>query len=212
MDRQRGHLTTKSHTSAITRLKILSMGDSNSGKSCLVKRYCEGRFILEYVATIGIDFGVKAIQCNDKEIKVNFWDVGGDPLYFDIRNEFYKDTHGAMLTIDVSSRIGFENIETWITELRDYANTNVVLYLVATKTDIQPRLVETSECESKAKEIGAKYFETSSLTGQGVSEMFDDLFKSSLLVHFPTENSPNPLNINAAHVVSSDPLTVAAVK
>lgn len=91
------------------------MGDAKVGKSCIIKRYCEERFLEEYVATIGIDFGVKSFQTHLEEgilavvsrrhltcsssgaiVKINFWDVGGDAIYFDIRNEFYKDIHAGM--------------------------------------------------------------------------------------------------------------------
>ncbi|KAL2919818.1 hypothetical protein HK105_200735 [Polyrhizophydium stewartii] len=183
MNRQRGHLGTKAAVGFIKRLKILSMGDPGVGKSCLIKRYCEGRFVPEYVTTIGIDFGVKTVKYETDEFKVNFWDVGGDPIYFDIRNEFYKDTHGTMLVVDVSSRRSFESIERWMTELRSYANTNVVMFLVANKIDVQPRVVSTTECESVAHKIGAKYFETSAVTGEGVADMFDRLFLSAAAIH-----------------------------
>ncbi|KAH9247310.1 hypothetical protein BASA81_015112 [Batrachochytrium salamandrivorans] len=200
MNRQRGHLGTKVTAGKITRLKILSMGDPGSGKSCLIKRYCEGRFVTDYVTTIGIDFGVKGVRYDADEIKVNFWDVGGDPIYFDIRNEFYKDTHGAMLVVDVSTRIGFDNIGKWMSEMHSYANTNVILFLVASKTDIQPRMVESLECEAMAREIGAKYFETSAATGDGVIEMFDSLFQSSKSIHFPLGQSLNSSNTSTSNI------------
>eukprot|EP00842_Homolaphlyctis_polyrhiza_P002401 jgi/Hompol1/3161/HPOL_006375-RA len=172
------------------RLKILSLGDPGSGKSCLIKRYCESRFVPEYVATIGIDYGVKTVKYDVEEIKVNFWDVGGDAVYFDVRNEFYKDTHGVMLVMDVSTHSSLEHIEKWIAELKGYANSNVVLFLVANKIDIIPRMVSTVEGEAMAQNIGAKYFETSAATGEGVADMFDRLFMSASAMHFPVLPAP----------------------
>ena len=87
----------------VRRIKVLSMGNAGVGKSCLIKRYCEEKYSNEYVATIGIDYGVKTVKYSTEDskrfnlVKVNFWDIGGDPVYFDIRNEFYKDTHGVNL-------------------------------------------------------------------------------------------------------------------
>ncbi|KAJ1339888.1 hypothetical protein BSLG_005423 [Batrachochytrium salamandrivorans] len=145
-----------------------------------------------------------------EDIKVNFWDVGGDPIYFDIRNEFYKDTHGAMLVVDVSTRIGFDNIGKWMSEMHSYANTNVILFLVASKTDIQPRMVESLECEAMAREIGAKYFETSAATGDGVIEMFDSLFQSSKSIHFPLGQSLNSSNTSTSNIAIDMSVTLSA--
>jgi hypothetical protein len=124
---------------AYVRIKILSMGPSgntlisfcsrpcalgagegNVGKSCLIKRYCEGKvcaailagvappahdqfrivssqFVSKYISTIGVDFGVKPVMVDDVEVKVNFWDLSGHPEFFQVRNEFYKDTQAVRL-------------------------------------------------------------------------------------------------------------------
>uniref|UniRef100_A0A7S3DBW3 Uncharacterized protein n=1 Tax=Palpitomonas bilix TaxID=652834 RepID=A0A7S3DBW3_9EUKA len=76
------------------RMKVVSMGDAAVGKSCLIKRYCERRFVSKYITTIGVDFGVKPAEVKGREVKVNFWDLAGPKEYFDVRNEFYKDSQG----------------------------------------------------------------------------------------------------------------------
>ncbi|KAJ3326759.1 DnaJ sub C member 27 [Blyttiomyces sp. JEL0837] len=179
MDREIGHLRrTVQTTSAATRIKILSMGEPAAGKSCLIKRYCEGRFIPEYISTIGIDYGVKTIAIDDKEVKVNFWDVAGDPVYFEIRNEFYKDTHGAILVFDVTNRKSFEELDKWMEELSNFYTNEVTILLVANKIDLAPRVVSTKEGQNYANKMKFRYFETSACTGEGVQEVFDHLFIS----------------------------------
>ena len=75
------------------RVKVTSMGEGGAGKSCLIKRYCEGKFVRRYISTIGVDYGVKPVQRKGgKTVKVNFWDLSGHPEFFEVRNEFYKDT------------------------------------------------------------------------------------------------------------------------
>lgn len=59
---------------------------------CVIKRFCEEKFVSKYISTIGIDYGVKPIAVCGKEVRVNFWDLSGHPEFFDVRNEFYKDT------------------------------------------------------------------------------------------------------------------------
>ena len=70
----------------------------------------------KYIATIGVDFGVRSVEIDSTEVKVNFWDISGHPEFFDVRNEFYKDTQGAILVYDVSSKRSFESLDGWLKE------------------------------------------------------------------------------------------------
>merc|ERR1711865_1125085 len=90
----------------ILRVKVISMGESGVGKSCIIKRYCEEQFVSRYISTIGVDFGVKNVKLKEGvEAKVNFWDLAGAAEFFEVRNEFYKDTQGAILVFDVSKKM-----------------------------------------------------------------------------------------------------------
>jgi DnaJ homolog subfamily C member 27 len=169
---------------APTRIKVLSVGSAGSGKSCLIKRYCEERFVPKYIATIGVDYGVKPIKLDHiGEFRVNFWDLSGHPDFFEVRNEFYKDTQGCLLVYDVTSRESFEQCESWLVEAKKYgANPNEIpIALCANKVDRTKDMV-VSEDEGKkwAKSKGMTYFETSALSGTNVHEMFDFLFKEIL--------------------------------
>jgi GTPase SAR1 family protein len=62
-----------------TRIKIVSMGDMAVGKSCIIKRYCEERFVQKYISTIGIDYGVKPHNLKGTDVRINFWDMSGNP-------------------------------------------------------------------------------------------------------------------------------------
>jgi DnaJ homolog subfamily C member 27 len=86
------------------RIKIISLGGLATGKSCLIKRFCEERFVSKYISTIGIDYGVKPVTVKGEHVRVNFWDLSGHPDFFEIRNEFYKDSQGGILVYDVSNR------------------------------------------------------------------------------------------------------------
>uniref|UniRef100_A0A5K4FAV4 Rab family GTPase n=1 Tax=Schistosoma mansoni TaxID=6183 RepID=A0A5K4FAV4_SCHMA len=99
------------------KVKIISMGDEETGKSCLIKRFCEKRFVSKYLPTIGIDYGVFRTKVENKELRVNIFDMSGNPSFYDIRNEFYKDTNGVILTFDVTNRKTFENLIRWVREL-----------------------------------------------------------------------------------------------
>ena len=102
--------SSASKEQAPIRIKVTSIGDGAVGKSCIIKRYCEGRFVKKYVSTIGVDFGVKPVSVGETTVKVNFWDLSGQPEFFEVRNEFYKDTQGAILVYDCTSRSSFKAV------------------------------------------------------------------------------------------------------
>jgi len=80
----------------VVRIKVIYMGEAGVGKSCIIKRYCEEQFVTRYISTIGVDYGVKAVDVDGVEAKVNFWDLAGHPEFFEVRNEFYKDAQGVL--------------------------------------------------------------------------------------------------------------------
>ena len=83
------------------------------------------QFVSKYIATIGVDFGVRSVTIGGVEVKVNFWDLSGHPEFFDVRNEFYKDTQGAILVYDVGSKRSFESLDGWLKEAGKYGAKDI---------------------------------------------------------------------------------------
>ena len=99
------------------RLRIVLVGDEQTGKSCLIKRYCEKRFVTKYLPTIGIDYGATKIYVDKREVRIHIFDTSGNPLFTDVRNEFYKDAHGVLLVFDVGQQSSFESLSRWMDEI-----------------------------------------------------------------------------------------------
>ncbi|XP_033115954.1 dnaJ homolog subfamily C member 27-like [Anneissia japonica] len=164
------------------RAKIISMGNTEAGKSCIIKRYCEKRFVNKYLATIGIDYGVTKVRVKDRDVKINIFDMAGHPIFYEVRNEFYKDTQGALLVYDVTNRQSFEALESWLTEMKQEIGDpsymdKVVFAVCANKIDRKSkRVVDGLEGRLWADSKGFLYFETSACSGEGISEMFGKLF------------------------------------
>ncbi|KEG07123.1 ras-related GTP-binding protein [Trypanosoma grayi] len=114
------------------RIKVISMGSSGVGKSCIIKRYCEGRFVTKYIPTIGIDYGVKRVVVRAPPhmlpatpklaVRVNFWDMAGGEEYLEIRNEFYNAAEGALLVYDVTDAASFAALDKWVKEMETNAS------------------------------------------------------------------------------------------
>jgi len=159
-------------------IKVLSIGDPECGKSCLIKRYCEGRFVQRYIATIGVDYGVKKMTVQGRKTHVNFFDLSGQNDYAEIRAEFFKESQGVLMVFEVNDRKTFAGLTRWEREAKsnglDLASVQVVV--CGNKTDLPGREVNTSEGNKWASSRGYQYVETSANSGDGVSEVFDGLF------------------------------------
>ena len=161
---------------AVMRLKVLSMGDAGVGKSCLIKRYCEERFVSKYISTIGIDYGVKPTVLNGRDLRVNFWDMSGAEAFFEVRNEFYKDCSGAILVYDVGNRASFESLKSWLDEARKFgAEPGMPIVVCANKCD-KRRAVPEQEGINFAVANGFAHMDTSALSGANVLDVFETLF------------------------------------
>ena len=162
----------------VVSFKILSVGNPEVGKSCLIKRYWEGRFVKRYITTIGIDYGVKKMTLDGAQISVNFFDLSGNDDYKLIREEFYGDTEGVLMVYDVDNRDSFVSLAQWEAEMkRNGVETNDVQIVVwANKVDGKGREVSTAEGQKWWKSRNYAYYETSANTGLKVNEAFEALF------------------------------------
>jgi DnaJ family protein C protein 27 len=172
--------TTNSSKSLPIRIKIISMGNAEVGKSCIIKRYCEKRFVSKYLATIGIDYGVTRVTAKGRDVKVNIFDMAGHPMFYEIRNEFYADTQGALLVYDVSNKASFDALDSWMEEIKREIGSvtevdNIIFVVCANKID-KKRSVDQTDGRLWADTHGFLYFEVSAQTGEGVSEVFQALF------------------------------------
>eukprot|EP00239_Pterosperma_sp_CCMP1384_P012032 CAMPEP_0197865030 /NCGR_PEP_ID=MMETSP1438-20131217/43430_1 /TAXON_ID=1461541 /ORGANISM="Pterosperma sp., Strain CCMP1384" /LENGTH=250 /DNA_ID=CAMNT_0043483433 /DNA_START=443 /DNA_END=1195 /DNA_ORIENTATION=- len=160
----------------VLRIKIISMGDAGTGKSCLIKRYCEEKFVQKYIGTIGVDYGVKAVKMGNVDVRVNLWDLAGSSDYFEVRNEFYRDAQGCLLVYDVTSRASFEALDAWIQEGQRYGAENAVVVVAGNKTDQSRRVISENEGRQWADANGFLFFEVSAATGEHVRALFAATF------------------------------------
>eukprot|EP00440_Ansanella_granifera_P069711 gb/GFBE01075635.1/.p1 GENE.gb/GFBE01075635.1/~~gb/GFBE01075635.1/.p1 ORF type:complete len:403 (+),score=85.04 gb/GFBE01075635.1/:1-1209(+) len=179
------------------RVKIMSVGSAAVGKSTLIKRYCEGRFVQKYIPTIGIDYGVKPVNVRGHDLKVNFFDTSGGAEFKDIRTEFYGmgQTSGVLLVYDVSNRQSFSDLTVWLEEANrmncplsklhkyDGNQTPPTVVVCGNKVDLGKRAVSRVEGEDFAKAHGMRYFETSAQSGDSVLDAMNYVFEQVVNYH-----------------------------
>ena len=164
-----------SSDSSVT-FKILTIGESGVGKTCVLRRFVENKFLKNHLATIGIDFKTKTLNINNREIKLKIWDTAGQERFRNITTQYYKGADGIVLVYDVTDDGSFEKIRDWMAQIQSNAQRDELgLVLLGNKCDIEPRVVTEEQGTKMAEELKVSYFETSALNGQGINEAFEQL-------------------------------------
>ena len=156
--------------------KILTIGESGVGKTCILRRFVENKFLKNHLATIGIDFKTKTLTINDQEIKLKIWDTAGQERFRNITTQYYKGADGIVLVYDVTDDASYEKIRDWMDQiLSNTQRDEIGLVLLGNKCDMEPRIITEEQGNQLADELKISYFETSALTGQGIKEAFEQL-------------------------------------
>lgn len=158
--------------------KVLLVGDSMVGKSCLLTRFTTDRFDDQSKSTIGVDFRVKYMLLNGKRVKLTVWDTAGQERFRTLTSSYYRGAQGIILVYDVTSRDTFEDLERiWMKEVDIYSNVeDAVKMVVANKVDLDTqRAVSSQEGHDFARTHGCLYVETSAKANIAVVQAFEEL-------------------------------------
>lgn len=155
-------------------LKVVVVGDSGVGKTCLLIRYIRNLFDEETQPTLGVEFMTKIVSTERHKIQLQLWDTAGQELFRSVTRGYYRGSAGALLVFDITKRDSFENIGRWLQDIKDVARSDVVTLLIGNKSDMgEERQVPTEEAQEFAKKNGMQYFETSAKTGSNIVESID---------------------------------------
>lgn len=161
--------------------KILTIGETNVGKTCLILRYTDNSFTRKQITTIGIDFKIKMINFHNKKIKLLIWDTAGQERFRHITNQYYNDADGILLVFDVTNRESFEKVIYWMNQIAEKSEkTKVGVLLIGNKIDDENRIVSKEEAEIFSRNNEIDYIETSALNSYNIGECFDNMLKKIL--------------------------------
>ena len=160
-------------------LKVLLLGDTSVGKTCLLKRYTEDTFQDAYLSTIGFDYKFKIVTLKSgKEVKVQIWDTAGQERFRTIAKSYYRGAHGIILVFDVTNQKTFDNIKMWVNQIKEEASSKVCVILIANKIDSEERVVSKEDAAALAKNYELKLYEASAKENINVTEAFQDLIEN----------------------------------
>jgi len=159
-------------------IKLLLIGDSGVGKSCLLLRFSDDSFTPSFITTIGIDFKIRTIELEGKRIKLQIWDTAGQERFRTITTAYYRGAMGILLVYDVTDEKSFANIRNWIRNIEQHASENVNKILIGNKCDlVDKKIVDTARGKALADEYGIKFLETSAKNSINVDDAFISLAK-----------------------------------
>uniref|UniRef100_A0A915DAM6 Uncharacterized protein n=1 Tax=Ditylenchus dipsaci TaxID=166011 RepID=A0A915DAM6_9BILA len=142
---------------------VMLLGDSCTGKTCLLIRYKDGTFLNNnFISTVGIDYRSKLVEVDKYKVKLQIYDTAGQERFRSITASYYRDADALLLIFDVTNRTSFDNIRNWLAQVREYAKDNVQITLVGNKIDLSAqRKVKTDEARQLAQTYNISYIETS---------------------------------------------------
>eukprot|EP00898_Chlorokybus_atmophyticus_P007239 jgi/Chlat1/7516/Chrsp61S07008 len=161
-------------------IKLLLIGDSGVGKSCLLLRFSDDSFTTNFITTIGIDFKIRTVDLDGKRVKLQIWDTAGQERFRTITTAYYRGAMGILLVYDVTDEGSFNNIRNWIRNIEQHASDGVVKVLVGNKCDMDEskRAVPTARGQALADEFGIPFFETSAKSGLNVEQAFFNIART----------------------------------
>jgi Ras-related protein Rab-1A len=153
-------------------LKLVLIGDTGVGKSCLLMRVADDTFVETFITTIGVDFRFRVLRIGDKRVKLQIWDTAGQERFRTITSAYYRSGDGVIIVYDVGKRETFDHVREWFEEISKYTKPETLVLLIANKADRVDRVVSVEEGQMLAKELGISIIETSAKTAENVEAAF----------------------------------------
>ncbi|XXQ35831.1 Ras family [Plasmodiophora brassicae] len=153
--------------------KLVLIGDSGVGKSCLLLRFADDSFTDSYISTIGVDFRFRTVNIDNKMVKLQIWDTAGQERFRTITSAYYRGAHGIILVYDVTSSGSFDHVEEWLLEVNRHASASTIKLLIGNKADLVDQKQVTEETAKKfADKLGITLLETSAKNSTNVEAAF----------------------------------------
>ncbi|XP_038058470.1 ras-related protein Rab-13-like [Patiria miniata] len=166
--------------------KILVLGDSNVGKTCLACRFCENNFVgggssRASVPTLGLDFRQRVVTLDGTRIQLQIWDTAGQERYRTLTTAYYRGAMGILVLFDITNETSFNHITSWLENISQNASADVCKVLVGNKCDEEDRRkVPTMRAINLASAFDLLFYETSAKNSVNVEPAFMALVKQML--------------------------------
>ncbi|KAL3969037.1 interleukin 6 [Sarotherodon galilaeus] len=164
--------------------RLLMLGDSGVGKTCMLRRFTESDFDTTHISTIGIDFKMKTLEVDGTKVRVQIWDTAGQERYQTITKQYYRRAQGIIFVYDITDKLSFKHIAKWVSDVDEYTTQKMETILVGNKCDDSLRReVSKNQGTKLAGSYGMEFFETSASKNININESFKRLTELVLQAH-----------------------------
>ena len=163
--------------------KLVIIGDSGVGKSCLLLRFADDTFTENYYSTIGVDFRFKCLEIGERKCKLQIWDTAGQERFKTVTSAYYRGADGIIIVFDQTDRESYNNVKNWIEDISRYSTDDPVKIIIANKDDVtnDKKTVSNLDITELEKKTGLEIIKTSAKTGDKVTYAFEKLTQKLLL-------------------------------
>ena len=163
-------------------LKLLTIGESGVGKTCILLQFTDKKFSKHHLTTIGIDFKTKIVNYYSSKIKLYIWDTAGQERFRNIAQQYYNGADGIFLVYDVTDRNSFEKVSEWMKQILSYnTKEKIGIILLGNKIDSDKIVVTSEEGNQLASSFGIKFFETSAMNNFNLDESFNAMVEEIVM-------------------------------
>jgi small GTP-binding protein len=149
------------------------IGSSGAGKTSIVRRLTDNKFVRNAQATVGIEYFVHVTSIDSQVVKMMIWDTAGQERFYTIAKAYFRNALGVILVFDITDRKSFESLPRWLRDARTEADPHCTIILVGNKSDLAAsRVVFPEEAQEFARTQQLTYIETSAVDGSGIENAF----------------------------------------
>ncbi|XP_054985500.1 ras-related protein Rab-19-like [Sorex araneus] len=154
--------------------KVILIGDSGVGKTSVLQHFASGVYSDDQNNTVNMDFILRSLDIDGKKVKMQLWDTAGQERYRAITKNYYREVDAAIIAYDITRRSSFESVPDWIDDVKEYGDTDTVIMLMGTKSDLcERRQVLFEEACAMAEKHGLlAALETSAKESRNINEAF----------------------------------------
>ncbi|CAD8089030.1 unnamed protein product [Paramecium sonneborni] len=202
--------TKGSMVAPLSKYKLVFLGDQSVGKTSIINRFMFDTFDGKDHPTVGIDFISKTLYYEDRTIRLQLWDTAGQERFRSLIPSYIRDSAVAVVCYDVEVKQSFDSVVKWIEDVRLERGTDVIIFLVANKIDLENRVVSTELGATLAKEQDAHFIEVSAKSGSNVELLFKQIAatlpgtETSQMVNSVVNNPTQPNNVKLDNPQNQD--------
>ena len=180
--------------------KIVLIGDSGVGKSCILLRFADDTFTENFYTTIGVDFRFKCLIYKGKKIKLQIWDTAGQERFKTVTSAYYRGADGILIVYDQTDKNSFDHLNDWLDDILKYTTDEPIKLIIGNKDDLnEQKVISDDDIRNFSNRSNIEIVKTSAKSSFQVNYAFEKLTQKLI-------NSREGKKVNSGYNLEQTPL------